>query len=93
MVIVVVVIKLMVMRVVVIISKVPVSVMIGFLVVIVVAPMGGAMTEKIIKVIGSKAVRTAVHGVVLVLLVRGPAILMVRAVMGVVLLVAIVEVE
>ena len=93
MVIVVVVIKLMVMRVVVIISKVPVSVMIGFLVVIIVAPMGGAMTEKIIKVKGAKAVRTAVHGVVLVLLVRGPAILMVRAVMGVVLLVTIVEVE
>ena len=93
MVIVVVVIKLMVMRVVVIISKVPVSVMIGFLVVIVVAPMGGAMTEKIIKVKGAEAVRTAVHGAVLVLLVRGPAILMVRAVVGVVLLVAIVEVE
>ena len=89
----VVVIKLMVMRVVVIISRVPVSVMVGCLVVIVVAPMGGAMTEKIIKVNGAIAVRTAMHGVVLVLLVRGPAILMVRAVMGVVLLVAIVEVE
>ena len=65
-------------------SKVPVSVMIGFLVVIV-ATMGGAMTEKIINIKGVIAVVAAVQAAVLVLLVRGPAILMVGAVQGAVL--------
>ena len=65
-------------------SKVPVSVMIGFLVVIV-ATMGGAMTEKIINIKGVIAVVAVVQAAVLVLLVRGPAILMVGAVQGAVL--------